>query len=115
MPTTEASLQSLLGALVEGRCYPLINEQVTVTLPYIIFQEISGRDLLVVSPGKKEWRVQIDIYARSYKTVKDLSDSAKTVMDNATAFATAMIDRFDGFEEVTKEFRSTLEYYVWAS
>jgi hypothetical protein len=113
MATTESSLQSLLGALVEGRCYPLINKQVPATLPYIIFQEISGRDLLVVAPAKEVWRVQINVYDSTYKGAKDLSDSVKTAMDNTTAFATAMLDRFNDHEQITKEYYEVFEYYVW--
>ncbi len=45
MPTVEASIQSTLGALVSGRCYPLVNTSATITAPYITFHEGRFREL----------------------------------------------------------------------
>jgi hypothetical protein len=113
MPTVEANIQTKLGALCAGRCYPLINPAPVLGQSYIVFQEIFGRDMMITPPEKQEYRVQIDVYAATYGSVKTLAASAKSAMDNATEFATSMIDRFDGYEEISKEYRQTLEYYIW--
>jgi hypothetical protein len=113
MPTVEANIQSTLGALVSGRCYPLVNTSATITAPYITFQVISQSALTVTATEQKKMRVQVDLFATTYGAARTLLASVEAAMEAATTFESSLIMSFDGYEEVSKEYRVTLDYYVW--
>ena len=89
MATIESTIQTLLGALVSGRCYPIVNASATITLPYITYQVIFAEPLMVTanSANPERVRMQIDVWAGSYGAVKVLGESIKTAMRNSTAFS----------------------------
>ena len=115
MATFEADLQALLGALVGGRCYPVVNTQPTVVSPYITFQVIYSAPLLVtdVSTGRQRARLQIDVWAATYGGAKGLAKQVKEAMDGVGAVPNALLDAQDLYEEVSKEYRALLEYAIW--
>ena len=113
MATTESTIQSTIGALVGGRCYPADNPAYEGGQTYVIYNVIFEQDLVVTQDGQTEKRIQIDVYGPTYSTVKSLSNAVKSAMDGLSGYATAMIQRFDDYEEVTREFKHTLEFYVW--
>ena len=109
MAAIESTLQTLLGALVSGRCYPVINNSLTVVAPYITFQMVSGDTWI---QNQDERRYQIDVYATTYSGARVIAESIKTAMKSAS-FANAIITFQDLYEEVSKEFRVLLEFYIW--
>jgi len=115
MATIEAQIQTLLGALVTGRCYPLINTQPTIVLPYITFQVIDAVPMLVTANITKpeKMRLQVDVFGQTYGSVKGIAAQVKTAIDNATFAGTATISSMDLYEEVTKEHRIMIEFYIW--
>lgn len=106
----EGDIQAALGALVNGRCYPLINTSATIVSPYITYQVISSSPNNI-SVNEDKVRVQIDIWAKTYGEAKSLRNAAKTAM-NVFKNSARIMD-FDGYEPASKEFRVTLEYYIW--
>jgi hypothetical protein len=113
--TIEATIQTLMGALVSGRCYPLINTSTTIVSPYITYQVIHASPLLVTenSEDPERIRLQIDIWATTYGAAKALAASVKAVIDTATAFASALEMSMDMYEDVSKEYRVMIEFYIW--
>jgi hypothetical protein len=112
MADINATLQTLLGALVAGRCYPVINTANTVTSPYITFQLVYANQNL----GTHEYdRYQIDVWATTFGAAKTLAGQVKAAMKAAavSSFANEHIGNQDLYEEVSKEFRVMLEYYIW--
>ena len=113
MPTIEAQIQTLLGNLCSGRCYPLVNTMATLISPYITFQKISGiPDMDLDGPGRENCRFQFDVWATTYSAAKTLAESVKTAMLGAS-FVNTPIMYSDLYEEVSKEYRVLLEYYIW--
>jgi hypothetical protein len=113
--TIESSVQTLLGALVSGRCYPVINTTIVITRPYITYQVISGGPLLALanSANPEEMSMQIDIWDSTYGGAKTLAQSVKTAMLGAS-FANVQTMDQDMYEGVSKEYRVMLEYSIWA-
>lgn len=109
-----ATLKALLGPLVSGRCYPLINAADTIVSPYITWQEIYSSQYIVVdNPTDPEVkRLQIDVWASTYSAAKTLAKQVMTAMQGAS-FQNIPIESQDLYEEVSKEFRVLLEYSVW--
>jgi len=112
MPTIEASIQMLLGALCSNRCYPLINTQPTIVSPYITFQVIDGTPYKLGTTTEKI-RLQVDVWASTYGAAKTLAASVKTAINGATFAGTSLITNMDLYEEVSKEYRVLLEFYIW--
>jgi len=66
----EATIKTLLGALVSGRCYPLVNDSPTIVLPYITFQLVYAEQNI----GTHEYdRYQIDVWAATFSGAKTLA------------------------------------------
>lgn len=115
MATFEADLQTLLGNLVSGRCYPMINPAPVIGQNYITFQVIYSTPLLVTdssSNGRQSVRVQVDVWGATFSAAKTLAKAVKTAMDG-WIIPNVIIDSQDLYEEVSKEYRAMLEYSVW--
>lgn len=114
MANFEATLQTLLGNLVSGRCYPLINNSTTIVCPYITFQEVHAAPYIMVdnSTDPEVKRIQIDVWAMTYTAARTLAGQVKAAMQGAN-FQNVPIMFQDLYEEVSKEFRVMLEYSVW--
>ena len=111
----EGQIQALLGALVSGRCYPVINTSTDIVSPYITFQVIATNpDVVLDGPNGLENRmIQIDIWAENYTTSKSLEAQVKTAM-KAASFSNIPIGYRDLYEEASREYRVLMEYSVWS-
>lgn len=112
MPTIESSIQTLLGALCSGRCYPLVNNSASVVSPYITYQVIDAAPYKVSNSTEKV-RLQVDVFGSTYSSAKTLAASVKTAVNGATFAGTSLITNMDLYEEVSKEYRVLLEFYIW--
>ena len=111
--TIEATIQSALGTLVSGRCYPLIAPD-SVAKPYIIYQIISDVQFndLDGFAGLSQKRCQIDVYHTSYGAVKTLAASIKTSMATALSQSVHLSSR-DLHETDTQLYRISMDFSVW--
>ena len=112
MATFEATLQTALGTLCSDECYPVVNASKVIASSYITYQIINKTPLFLSSSGDGCERVQIDVFGATYGAAKALAASVKTTVD-LTFPANQKIMDFDGYESVSKEYRVTLEYYIW--
>jgi hypothetical protein len=114
MATTEATAQTLLAALVSGRCYPLTAPD-PVTKPYIIYSVISDVQENGIGgfAGISNQRMQVDAYATSYGAVKTLAASIKTAMSTA-AFTNIHLSSQDLHESDTQLYRISMDFSIWS-
>lgn len=110
----EGTIQALLAPLAAGGCYPVVNTSPTPVTPYLIFQVISNVPVVSLDgpSGRERRRVQIDAWADTYKTVKDLELSVKSAMAGATFVNLPLLSQ-DLYEPDTKLFRVTMDFSVW--
>lgn len=111
----EGQIQALLGALVSGRCHPIVNQSATIAYPYITYQVISKAPLntLEGASGLTLCRVQIDVFAKTYGAAKALAESAKTAVVMAGVNGVQVFS-FEQFEDEVNAYRVTLEYEIWS-
>jgi hypothetical protein len=111
--TIEATIQSVLGALVTGRCYPMIAPDKTVK-PYVVYQVISNVPEVTLDgvTDTENRRVQVDIYDRSYGAVKTLELAVKAAMEAAT-FINIPLSSRETYETDTQLYRVSIDYSIW--
>lgn len=110
----EGSIQSVLGALVSGRCYPVVAPDKT-DRPYITFQVVHNVPLASLDgpSGQSRRLVQVDIWGESYASVKGIEQQASAAMAAATQFVSVPQPSRDLYDEEVKLFRSNMEFSVW--
>lgn len=109
----EGTLQTLLAALVSGRCYPL-NAPDPVDKPYITFQVVSNIPSVSLDGpnGTENRRMQIDIWDKTYGGAKALELSVKAAMVSAV-FTNIPLSTGDLYESETQLYRVTMDYSIW--
>ena len=112
MATFESTIKTLLGTLVSGRSYAVFNDASTIVLPYITFQKITGTPWLVSDENADVVRVQIDVFDSTYGGANTLALTVKNAL-KTSSLVNSRIMISDAFEEVPKEYRVILEYYIW--
>lgn len=112
--TIEASIQTALGALVSGRCYPLTAPD-PVIKPYIIYSVISDvpANSLDGYSGISQKRIQVDIYSTTYGGVKAM---AATVKDSFTVALpqSVHLSSQELHEPDTQLYRITMDFSLWS-
>jgi hypothetical protein len=111
--TIEATIQTALGALVSGRCYPLVATD-PVVKPYIIYSVISdvqenGLDGFLDIANK---RIQVDVYTTSYGATKTLAASCKAAMVGVGS--SIHLSSQELFESDTQLYRITMDFSLWS-
>jgi len=109
----EITVFDLLKSLVSNRCYPLVMPQ-NPTFPAIVYTRIASTPQNVLFGGTTldQVRMQIDIYAKTYKAAKTLAKSVRTSMETAAFSATLQTDD-DSFEPETDIYRVSMDYYIY--
>jgi len=112
-------ISSVIGGIVGGRCYPVVNSSPTVEYPYITFQVIGNiPDNLLDGPSGLNFnRIQIDVYSKTYTGSKTVSEAVKTAILSAISADILFGDlvfSMDNYEDGAKAHRTTLEYELWS-
>jgi len=99
--------------LLQGRLYPNIIPQNT-KMPAAVYTVINNRDDQCTTTGqayKSVQRFQIDIYAKTYKEVQQITTEVKNSLYsfNNTPFD---ISNRDGFETDSELFRQIIEFKI---
>ena len=110
----EGDIQSILAALVTGRCYPMFAPD-PVTKPYIVYQVISDvqESNLDGYAGISNKRIQVDVYSTTYGGSKTLASSVKTSMSNAS-FSNIHLSSQDLYEQDTQLYRISMDFSIWS-
>jgi hypothetical protein len=109
----EGDVQTVLAALVAGRCYPLVAPDSPVK-PYIIYQVISNPTLnsLEGDMGLSRRRFQVDVWADTYGAAKGLAKAATLAMA-AAAFSNIKLGDHDAYDPETKARGVSLDFSIW--
>lgn len=113
--SVESTIQSTLGALVSGRCYPLIAPD-PVTAPYIVFAVISDvpETTLEGAEVQSHKRIQVDAYAAGYGAAKTLNESIKAAMAGVTTFTSVPTLSQDMIDPDVQLYRVSTDFSVWS-
>ena len=109
----ETSVYTLLAPLNSNRVYPLLMPQ-NPTLPAIVYSRIAStpQNVLSAPPTLDQVRLQIDVWASTYKAAKTLAASVRNAMETASFSATLQSDD-DSYEPETGLYRVSSDYYVF--
>jgi len=118
--TIEATIQTALGALVSGRCYPLFNvSSAPQATPYIVFSVISDIDENLLddnNTGFSNIRYQVDVYTTSYGATKALGGKNGTIKSAwITAFPQSVrLSYQELYEPDTQLYRISMDFSIRA-
>jgi len=99
---------------VSTRIYPIMPPELVQT-PFITYQRISGgqeNDLSGYSIMENP-RIQIDIFANTYKEAKSISTYMHTILAGATGFKALLISDMDLYEDDVEFYRVSQDYSCW--
>ena len=114
----EATIQTALGALVGGRCYPLVAPD-PVVKPYIVYGVVTDVDENLIddnNTGLSHARYQIDVYTTSYGATKALGGKNGTIKAAwIAAFPRSVrLSYRELYEADTQLYRITMDFSVWS-
>lgn len=109
----ESSIYAAIKSLAGGRVYPMVLPD-TATLPAIVYQRISSVPVTSLNgdSGLESVRIQVSVWATTYKEAKTLSATVKSTL-NATTLKIVSDGDSDDYEPETKRFRVLADYLVW--
>lgn len=110
----DADLQTLLGGLVSGRCYPDVAPD-KVAKPYIVFQIVSDSELTTLDGpiGTVNFRVQIDYWDTTYAGAKNGRTAVKVAMKGASFKNSPLPSLGNRYDSETKLRGQTMDFSVW--
>ena len=110
------STSVLITAHTSNRIYPVLLPQGTVAaFPAVTYQRITADRVYSLSGYStlENAKMQIDCWATSFETVKDLGNKMRQVVDGATAFASNLISDQDLYEDEVNVYRVSQDYSFW--
>lgn len=111
----EASLSSLLGPLVSGRCYPdTIPDK--PTFPLIVYQAVGGTAVDYVEgkvADKDNARVQLHVWAQTRLEASQIARQARVALVEGDLKATTLAAAVSLNDNVRKMYGSRQDYSVW--
>lgn len=109
----ESSIYAAIKSLANGRVYPVVLPDIS-SLPAIVYQRISTVPITSLDgdSGLESVRIQVSVWANTYKEAKDLSATVRSTL-NATTLKIVSDGDSDDYEPDTKRFRVLADYLVW--
>jgi hypothetical protein len=114
----DTTLKSTLNALVAGGAHNGINESLTITLPYIVFRQISGNpeNGLLGYVGLTAYRYQVDVFSRTPEQARALALGTVKTAIVASSLAGLLIFSASGqYDGDDKSHQYITEYTIWAT
>lgn len=116
--SVDTVLKSTINGLVAGGAHNGVNASLTITLPYVVFRQISGNpeNGLKGYMGLTEYRYQVDVFAASPEQAKGLAlgtIKASIIASTLEGIMTfSMAGEYDGDD---KSHQYITEYTIWAT
>jgi hypothetical protein len=109
----DEALQTALGSLVSGRCYPMQRPQ-NAAVPVIVYLVVSDepQNTLCGTGTLFNARVQIDAWATTYAAARTLADQIAAAMA-VSAMPNVLISRRPEPDEAEDIKRWVLEFSIW--
>lgn len=99
---------------VSTRIYPSVIPEESDYPCISYFRVSAGREYHLLGYATLENpRIQIDIWAETYKQAKDLSSAVHTAMQNAVGFKAILIDDSDMYEYEPNLHRVSMDFSCW--
>jgi len=99
---------------LDGRVYPIVAKQ-NETYPYATYMVVSGIDRVSKNKNRaimaQEYRIQVDIYAKTALEVKTLRDTTKEVLYSMPMRPIALATR-ESYEEDTRLYRVMIDFKI---
>lgn len=111
----EATLYTLLGPLIGGRCYPDVSPD-GATLPLIIYQQVGGQAVDFVEgkvPDKDNARVQVHVWSKTRLEASQIARSARVALVEGTAKASTQGAAVSLYDDALKLYGSRQDFSVW--
>ena len=111
----EATLYSLLGPLVSGRCYPDVSPD-GAAFPLIIYQQVGGQAVDYVEAkvaDKDNARVQVHVWSKNRLEASQIARSARVALVEGDAKATTLGAAVALYDEALKLYGSRQDFSVW--
>lgn len=104
-------IKTAIGALVSGRCYPLIAPEKPVA-PYAVYFQVANAPEVTMETTVpvENTRVQVDVYAKTYAEAQSLADAARSAMLNLGAVPLLSVDLY---EQEVKLYRVAQDFSIW--
>lgn len=113
----EATLKTLLGPLVGGRCYPDITPD-GAALPLIVYQQVGGTATEYVDqtiPDKDHARMQVMVWSKSRLEASQIARAARAAIIGNNWPAQTYAAPVSLYEEDLKLYGSRCDYGLWYS
>lgn len=111
----EASLSSLLGPLVGGRCYPDTIPD-NPTFPLIVYQQVGGQAIDYVEgkvADQDNARVQVHVWSNSRLEASQLAHAARVALVEGDARATTLGAPVSLYDGALKLYGSRQDFSFW--
>lgn len=108
------STTTAITAVVGTRIYPYwLPDQ--AKYPAISYFRVSGGQQNTLSgySNLENPRIQFDVWAESYKQAKEIRSAVHSVMSQATAFQSLLIDDSDIYEDDIAVYRVSMDFSCW--
>lgn len=117
--SVETVLKSVVGAVVAGGCFNGVNTSVTITMPYVVFHEVSGVPVNTIHGsygGITRSRYQVDVFAESPEAAKGVAlGVVKTAIVGSAILQGQLVFQMKGqYSEVSKTHQYITEYLIWS-
>lgn len=119
--SVDTTLKSLINALPEitGGCHNGVDNSSTITVPYVVFHEISGvpeTGISVPYLGLTRFRYQVDVFAKSPEAAKGIAlEVVRPAIVNSELEGLMVFQTKGQYSELDKTHQYITEYEIWAA
>lgn len=112
----EASLKTLLGPLVSGRCTPDVIPDGAPTFPLIVYQQVGGQAYEYLDkslPGHDHARVQVWVWSRTRLEASDIIRQARVALVGSDLTVETIGAATSDYNEALKLYGSRQDFGIW--
>jgi hypothetical protein len=113
--SVDAEIFAALSSLAGGRIFPDIAPEGT-PLPYVTFQQVGGDAVNYLdgsAPGKRNARIQVNVWAETRSSASQLSDQVEDAMRAAHGLQTEVLGARASLYESAKLRGARQDFSVW--
>jgi hypothetical protein len=114
----EATIYTLVGPLVGGRCYPDTTDGAALpnTFPLIIYQQVGGKAVDYMEgkvTDKDNARVQVHVWSKTRLEASQIARAARVALVEGVAKATTMGAPVALYDEALKLYGARQDFSIW--
>lgn len=112
----EASLYTLLGSLVGGRCWPDVMPDGNTTFPFIVYQQVGGVAMEYMDQtllDKDHARIQVLVWSKTRLEASSIARSAREALLGSSLAVETYGAPVSEYDEALKLYGSRTDYGIW--